>query len=101
MMGYYSFSDVAIEEIEEICEFIAQTNPKLASQWFDKIRQKCKLISAFPNMAKDYSWIDLNLRGFVVDDYIVFYYPYENGIRVIRVVYGKRDLKFLFKDFLD
>ena len=50
-MGYYSFSDLAIEEIEEICEFLAQTHLRFASQWFDEVREKCKLVSSFPSMS--------------------------------------------------
>ena len=43
-MGYYSFSDLAIEKI---CEFLAQTHPRFVSQWFDELREKCKLIVSF------------------------------------------------------
>ncbi|WP_199294580.1 type II toxin-antitoxin system RelE/ParE family toxin [Anabaena sp. FACHB-1237] len=50
-------------------------------------------------MGKDYSEILSNLRGFIVDDYIVFYYPLENGIEIVRVVYGKRDLNAVFEEF--
>ena len=57
-MSYYNFSDLAIDDIEQTCDFLAQTNPKFASQLFDTIRQKCKLVANFPNMGKDYSWID-------------------------------------------
>jgi toxin ParE1/3/4 len=52
-------------------------------------------------MSKSYAWLDPDLRGFVIDDYIVFYYPAENGIKIIRVIHGSRDLKVLFKDILD
>ena len=100
-MSYYTFSDLAIDDIEQICDFLAQTNPKLASQLFDTIRQKCKLVAGFPNMGKDYSWIDPNLRCFIIDDYIVFYYPCEDGISIARVIYGRRDLIISFNDFRD
>ncbi|MEM9925902.1 MAG: hypothetical protein AAF915_19485 [Cyanobacteria bacterium P01_D01_bin.50] len=44
-------------------------------------------------MGKNYERLALNLRGFIVDDYIVFYYPRENGINITRVVGGYRDLE--------
>ena len=37
MMGKYSFSDEAIQDLEEICEYLGRNNPKAASQLFDKI----------------------------------------------------------------
>lgn len=39
-----------------------------------------------------------SLRGFVVDDYIVLYYPKEDGINITRVASGYRDLESLFSD---
>jgi toxin ParE1/3/4 len=41
-MSSYSFSDTAIRDLDEICNYIAVENSKAASQLFDKIRQKCK-----------------------------------------------------------
>jgi toxin ParE1/3/4 len=37
-----------------------------------------------------------NLKGFLVDDYIIFYYPQKDGIAITKIAYGYRDLeKFL------
>ena len=49
-------------------------------------------------MGKSYGRFVPNLRGFVVDDYIIFYYPREDGISVARVASGYRDLESLFTD---
>jgi toxin ParE1/3/4 len=95
-MSSYSFSDEAIKDIDDICEYIAPQNSKAASQLFDAIRTKCKLVASFPNMGKNYSKLAPNLRGFVVEDYIVFYYPRKDGIDITRVLSGYRDLESLF-----
>ncbi|BAZ44504.1 plasmid stabilization system [Chondrocystis sp. NIES-4102] len=95
-MSSYSFSDEAIKDIDDICEYLALQNAKAASQLFDAIRKKCKLVAGFPNMGKSYSRLAPNLRGFVVEDYIIFYYPREDGIDIARVVSGYRDLESLF-----
>ncbi len=49
-------------------------------------------------MGKSYGRLVPNLRGFVVDDYVIFYYPLEDGISVTRVASGDRDLESLFAD---
>ncbi len=95
-MGSYSFTDAAIKDINDICEYIARQNSTAASQLFDAIRKKCKLVANFPNMGKSYSRLAPNLRGFVVEDYIIFYYPREDGIDIVRVISGYRDLESLF-----
>jgi toxin ParE1/3/4 len=97
-MSSYAFSDDAIQDLDEICEYIAQTNPDAASRIFDAIRERCKLVAGFPNMGKSYEKLSPRLREFIVDDYIVFYYPREDGIDVARVVSGYRDLESLFSD---
>ncbi|MEH2239883.1 type II toxin-antitoxin system RelE/ParE family toxin [Nostoc sp.] len=97
-MSSYSFSDEAIQDLDQICEYIAHSNPKAASKLFDDIRKKCKLVAYFPSMGKSYRRLVTNLRGFVVDDYIIFYYPSKDGILVTRVASGYRDLESLFED---
>lgn len=95
-MATYSFSDVAIADLEEICDRIARNNRNAAIRLFEKIRQKCKTVAQFSNMGKKYEPLSPSLRGFIVDDYIIFYYPKKDGIDVARVVSGYRDLESLF-----
>ena len=97
-MGTYSFSDEAVQDLDNICEYIARQNVRQAEQFFDDVRQKCKLVANFPNMGKNYELLAPDLRGFVVDNYIIFYYPRENGIDVARVIGGYRDLQSLFSN---
>lgn len=95
-MSNYLFTDAAVKDLDRICEYIARQNSRAASQLFDAIRKKCKLVADFPNMGKSYSKIAVNLRGFVVEDYIVFYYPRKDGIDIVRVINGYRDFETLF-----
>lgn len=95
-MSSYSFSDVAVQDLEKLCEYLAQSEPKVAGKIFDAIRQKCNLVAGFPLMGKSYAQLAPNLRGFIVDEYIIFYYPRTDGIDVARVVSGYRDLDSLF-----
>ena len=95
-MSSYSFSEEAIADLETICDYIAQNNPDAAIKLFETIRQKCKTVAQFPNMGKNYERLSSSLRGFMVDDYIIFYYPRKNGIDIVRVVSGYQDLESLF-----
>lgn len=97
-MNTYFFSEIAIQDLNEICERIAQFNVKAASKLFEAIRQKCRLVAQFPNMGKSYGKLAPGLRGFIVKEYIVFYYPRTDGIDVVRVVSGYQDLEVLFMD---
>lgn len=78
-MNTYSLSDEAIRDLENLCDYLAQNEPKAASRIFDSIRQCCKLLAQFPNMGKSYDRLAPDLRGFVIEDYIIFYYPRQDG----------------------
>lgn len=93
----YSLSDEAVRDLEKLCDYLAQNQPKAASRIFDSIRQRCKLLAQFPNMGKSYNRLAPNLRGAVIEDYIIFYYPRQDGIDVVRIVSGYRDLETLFE----
>ncbi|MBO9998131.1 MAG: type II toxin-antitoxin system RelE/ParE family toxin [Cyanobacteria bacterium SID2] len=94
-MATYSFSDAAIADLDAICESISETNTDFAIRFFEKVREKCRKFAQFPNMGKSYGTIRADLRGFVVDNYIVFYFPRSDGIDVVRIINGYRDLESL------
>ncbi|KAM3093583.1 type II toxin-antitoxin system RelE/ParE family toxin [Phormidesmis sp. 146-35] len=91
-----TFSPDAIRDLETVCDGLTQIDSAVASRLFDRIRQKCKLVADFPLLGKRYEELAPDLRGFVVDDYCVFYYPLPDGIEVVRVINGRRDIETLF-----
>jgi toxin ParE1/3/4 len=95
-MSSYNFTDDAIQDINEICDYLSTKNYTVASRFFDTVRQKCKVVANFPNMGKSYEYLSPKLRGFIVDDYIIFYYPTEDGINVARILSGYRDFDAIF-----
>ncbi|BAI90173.1 type II toxin-antitoxin system RelE/ParE family toxin [Limnospira platensis CENA597] len=46
-------------------------------------------------MGKNYSHIKANLRGLIVENYIIFYLPRPDGIDIVRIINGYRDLESL------
>jgi toxin ParE1/3/4 len=97
-MRSYSLSDAAVKDLNDICDYIALRNPREASQLFDTIRQKCRLLAEFPSMGKAYEELAPRLRGIVVQNYIVLYYPREDGVDIARIFSGYQDLESLFMD---
>lgn len=95
-MNTYSLADEAVRDLNELCDYIAQHEPQAAHRIFDRIRQRCKLLAQFPNMGKSFNRLAPNLRGSVVEDRIIFYYPRQDGIDVVRIISGYRDLEALF-----
>ncbi|MDT9183855.1 MULTISPECIES: type II toxin-antitoxin system RelE/ParE family toxin [Cyanophyceae] len=94
-MGNYSFSDAALADLDEICASLSAINPDVAIRFFEKVRDKCRQFAQFPNMGKNYSHIKANLRGLIVENYIIFYLPRPDGIDIVRIINGYRDLESL------
>jgi toxin ParE1/3/4 len=97
-MNTYSFSEEALQDLDQLCEYIAQTDQRAASKIFDAIRKRARLLAQFPNMGKSYDEIARGLRGAPVNDYIIFYYPRADGIDITRIISGHRDIESLFAD---
>jgi toxin ParE1/3/4 len=62
-MGSYGFSEDANADLHEICTYLELRNKKFASQLFDSIRKKCKLVADFPEMGRSYEELIPGLRG--------------------------------------
>jgi len=97
-MATYAFSAQATLDLEEICEAMTVLNRDAAIAFFEEIREKCRKVAQFPNMGKNYDEISPNLKGIIVGNYIVFYFPRADGIDIARIINGYRDLEALSID---
>lgn len=79
-------------DLVEIAFRIAGENPAAAARWLDLIDEKCQLLARMPELGRKRPDLAPELRGLPVDNYIIFYRPMNDGIQVIRVLHGARDL---------
>lgn len=86
----------ASRDLEEIEDYISQDNPDAAIRMILLIREKCALLSKQPGVGRDRSDVMSDLRGFPVGSYVIFYQPANDGIEVLRVLHGARDIPELF-----
>jgi toxin ParE1/3/4 len=69
----------------------------IALRFLDKIDERVKLLADNPHAGEARPDLGTNVRGFPVGNYIIFYRPIENGIEVLRVLHGSRDIPRLFR----
>jgi toxin ParE1/3/4 len=84
----YTIWDYLVEEAGEAT----------ADSILDVIQKKCEKIAAFPEAGQIRNELLANLRSFVVKSYVVFYMPLSDGIDVLRVLHGARDIESVFED---
>jgi len=96
-MKRYRLTPEAAKDLDEITDFIAADDPTAADRLFDSIQAKCQALAEMPGMGRGREEFAPNLRSSHVGKYIIFYRPEDEGIEVIRVVHGARDLPRLFE----
>jgi toxin ParE1/3/4 len=84
-------------DLVEIAFRIAEENPAAADRWLDLVNEKCRLLAQMPELGRKRPDLAPGLRGLPVGNYVIFYRPMKDGIQVIRVLHGARDLPPLFE----
>ncbi len=95
-MSQCEFTDQAIADLDDIHDFVAQNSPSAAARLIGLIRERCFLLAENPMMGRSRPELAPDLRSFPVGNYIIFYRPVDNGIQVIHIVRGSRDIEALF-----
>ncbi len=83
-------------DIVEIALRIAADNPDAANRWLERVDEKFRLLTQMPEVGRNRFELASGLRSLAVGNYIVFYRPVSDGIQVIRVLHGARDIPALF-----
>lgn len=96
-MSRYILSPEARQDLREIKDYIAGYNKIAAMRLIESIRAKCRDLTNFPKMGRSYAELYPELRGIPLDKYIILYRLIENGVEIVRVVSGYRNLKSLFE----
>lgn len=96
-MNSFKVSELAQEDLLEIYEQIAPENPDAATRLMQSFREKFGLLAQFPNMGKERNELLLYLRSFPAGNYLIFYQPTDEGIEILRVRHGARELDDLFE----
>jgi toxin ParE1/3/4 len=83
-------------DLDNIWFYIAQDSPKNADRFLDLIQGKCELIAGFPSLGESCDELVDGLRSFPVGNYLIFYFPLEDGADIVRVMHGSRDVNTIF-----
>ena len=86
----------ALQDLDEIWDYIALDNPDAADQFVEMIEEKCHLLAQFPKIGTSCESLHPALRYLPVGKYLLFYLPLDGGIEVVRVLHGARDVESLF-----
>ena len=83
-------------DLLEIWAYLAEDNIDAADKVILKINAKCQTLAATPSMGSQRDDLSPGIRSLAVGNYVIFYRPLEDGVRIMRVLHGARDLPSQF-----
>lgn len=90
-------------DLEELAEYIAQHNPRVAHRFYDAADAAFQLLAQMPAMGaacefRNPAAADLRLWPIhAFEKHVIFYRPIDNGIEVVRVLHASRDIAAIFE----
>lgn len=87
----------AKSDLVEIWGYIADDSEARADAFVDMIDQKLSALASKPGMGRARDEIAEGIRSFPVGRYVIFYRPVPEGVEIIRVLHGSRDIEALFQ----
>jgi toxin ParE1/3/4 len=97
-MPTLSIRPLAEADLLDIWDFIAEDSEAKADRFLDLLIHKLQQIAQMPGMGRRREELAPGLRSFPVRNYSLFYQITEDGIDVVRVIHGSRDIEALFED---
>ena len=79
-------------DILETWDFIADDSVSEADRWIDRLDEKLALWATQPMIGRSRDELAPNLRSMPFARYVVFFMPLADGIDVVRVLQGSRDV---------
>jgi toxin ParE1/3/4 len=96
-MNQFRVTAAARADLDEIWFYIAQDDAAAADKFIQAVINKFPKLAAWPEIGRQREELSSRLRSLVVGQYVIFYRPLENGIEIVRVLHGARDLPPLFE----
>lgn len=82
----------ARQDLIEIWEHVAADHPAAADALLDHIENACSQLTNHPRLGPARDDIRPGLRYLIVGDYVALYRIIDEGVDIVRVVHGRRDL---------
>jgi toxin ParE1/3/4 len=88
----------AEQDLLEAWGTVARRSVERADRLTEAIDEKCRLVARFPEMGRERVELAPGVRSTLVEKYVIFYRVIDDGIEVLRVVHGSRDIPRLFRE---
>lgn len=95
-MKLVRFTEPAIQDLEEIYDYIARENIEAAERLIARFQKHWRTAAENPGIGRKRDQWHSNLRSIREGNYLILYIQIKEGIEIIRVIHGARDIDALF-----
>lgn len=97
-MARIILSKLAVSDLEDIWNYISEYNPDAANAMLRGLAKTFRLLSENAEIGRNRPELFVNLRSLPHKNYVIFYFPSEDGVEIYRVLHGSRDIEEVFED---
>jgi toxin ParE1/3/4 len=97
-MSRFVITDPAERDLDEISDCIGGENPSAAIRLLRRLHEKFRLLATQPLMGERRPDLCESLRSFNAGSYVIFFQPIEDGVEIVRVLHGARNIRELFRN---
>src|SRR5579862_7080581 len=90
-------TDEAEKDLLSIWRFLAEQGPASATRFIRTLYEHFTVLAEHPRLGQARPDIRADLRHFPVKRYLILYRQISDGVEIVRVVHGSRDLGALFE----
>ena len=93
-MARHQLTPRAEIDLSSIWDYVAKNNPRSADRITDEIVDRFPLLAENPFIGRARTEYDPDLRSYAVSNlpYVIFYFPKDYGVEIVRVLHGSRRL---------
>jgi toxin ParE1/3/4 len=98
----FTFLQGAEQDIEEIVDYISHDSAQAAATFRATLQRICEMLVEMPEAGSTRNFHNPEMKGLRMlpvrkfDNYLIFYRSTPEGLEIVRVVHGARDLPSLF-----
>ncbi len=96
-MGRLVVRPQALTDLDDIFDYIAEDSLDRAIAFVRKLYGQMETVAASPGIGRRRDVLLPGLRSLPYGNYLIFYLPLDDGVDVVRVLNGARDLEALFQ----
>ena len=92
------FAPAAAADLIDIYDFIAADNRSAAGALIDRFERQAAMLAAQPGLGRARPELRPDLRSLAIGRCVLFFRSSEDGLEVVRVLHGMRDLARILEE---